>query len=108
MNEIYYMSATETLQKIQSKNLSCVEVMQAYLDRIDKINPIINSLQQVLPAENALKQAKLADQAIAQGLPLGKLHGLPVTIKDAFFVNDFVTSCGSLGFRDFFKNHAKK
>lgn len=104
MNEIYYMSATETLQKIQSKNLSCVEVMQAYLDRIDKINPIINSLQQVLPAENALKQAKLADQAIAQGLPLGKLHGLPVTIKDAFFVNDFVTSCGSLGFRDFFKN----
>lgn len=108
MDEIYYQSATQTLQHIQTKKLSCVEVMSAYLERIQKVNPIINSLQQVLPAEEALKQARLADDAIARNSPTGKLHGLPVTIKDTFFNDDFVCSCGSLGFRDYYKNLAMK
>ncbi len=106
MNELCYFSATEILKKIQAKQLSCVEVMHAFLNRIEQINPIINSLQQVLPAEEAIKQAQFADKAIAQGQSLGKLHGLPITIKDAFFVNGFTTSCGSLGFRDYFKEQS--
>lgn len=104
MKDIYYLSATETLKLIQTKKLSCVEVMQAYLDRIQKINPVINALPQLLAPDEALKQARLADKTLAQNSPHGKLHGIPVTIKDSFFVNGFVTTCGSLGFRDYYKN----
>ncbi len=91
------MSATEIIKNIKKKTLSCVEVMEAHLKQIDKVNPIINALEQILPVEEALRRASLADQAISKGKRTGKLHGLPITIKDAFMVKEFITSCGNEG-----------
>ena len=104
MKEIYYMSAVEIVNNIKAKVISCVEVMQEHLKQINKVNPIINALEQILPEDVALKYALLADQAIIKGDYIGKLHGLPVTIKDAFMVKGFITSCGNHGLYKYNKN----
>lgn len=95
MQEIYYMSATDLIKNIQQKKLSCVEVMQAHLDRIAKVNPSINAIVQQLAPEQALAQARAADTAIARNAPLGKLHGLPFTTKDGYKAKGFICTKGA-------------
>lgn len=48
-----------------------------------------------------MQQAKLADEQLAKGIPIGKLHGLPITIKDHIKVKDFIVTRGSLAFKDY-------
>jgi amidase len=95
MQEITSLSAKKIAELIKNKKISCVEVMQAHLDRIAKINPLINAIVQQLTPEQALKEAQIADDAIARKKPLGKLHGIPITIKDGRKVKGFLTTLGA-------------
>jgi len=70
---------------IASKQLASRELLQTFLDRIERFNPALNAVV-TLDAERAMQAASAADQAVAQGRALGPLHGLPVTIKDAIEV----------------------
>lgn len=81
MEELIYASATTLARRIHDREVSSVEVVQAHLQRIEKVNPRLNAVAQ-LAAEQALDAARAADAALAQGLPTGPLHGVPFTVKD--------------------------
>ena len=95
MQDLTIFSAKKIADLIRRKQISCVEVMQAHLDRVAKVNPSLNAIVQQLPPEQALQQARTADQAITQNASLGKLHGLPITIKDGRKVKDFLCTYGN-------------
>jgi amidase len=82
MHDIIDASATALARAIHAKELSSAEVVQAYLQRIEAVNPQLNAVVQ-LRAEAALAEAKAADAALARGQIMGPLHGLPMTIKDS-------------------------
>ncbi|MCL9685078.1 amidase [Legionella maioricensis] len=95
MQDLAIFSAKKVLELIQKKQISCQEVMHAHLEQVTKVNPSINAVVQQLSPEQALKQARAADDAIANKVPLGKLHGLPITIKDARKVKGFMCTYGT-------------
>ena len=75
-------SASELAAGIRDKEWSSRELLDLYLDRIDRLDGPINSVV-TLDAERARTAADAADAALARGDAVGPLHGLPVTIKDA-------------------------
>lgn len=79
------MSAADLVAAIRTGNLSAVDATTAFLDRIDRIDPQVRALAH-LDRAGAIRQARAADRARAAGGPLGPLHGVPMTIKDAFRV----------------------
>ncbi len=93
---LYEQSAVEIIRKIKSKEILVSELAKEFIKRIKTVNPTINAIQQV-DEEKILFDALLADKAQYSGNPLGKLFGLPISIKDAFHVKGFKCSKGSLG-----------
>jgi amidase/aspartyl-tRNA(Asn)/glutamyl-tRNA(Gln) amidotransferase subunit A len=77
------MSATELALRIRRRDLSPVEVTDAFLARIEARNPSINAFVH-LGFEEARQGAKAAEQALMSGAALGPLHGVPVALKDLF------------------------
>lgn len=83
MNDLINLDATELAELIRGRKVSSVEVVSASIERIERINPLINAV--VTPLfEDARRCAAAADRAIARGEPIGLLHGVPVLIKDLF------------------------
>ena len=78
-----YENAHSLISKIKNKEASCVEILDAFLKRVEEVNPKINAVV-ALDAERALERARKADEQVFKGEKLGPLHGLPMTIKDAF------------------------
>lgn len=92
-HNILFMPATEIARKIKNKEITSYEVVSAYLQQIEAKNSTFNAVV-LIDKENALHQAKLADEAIKNGNNLGKLHGVPITIKDNFLTKGLVTTSG--------------
>lgn len=90
-----YDSATDLSRMIANKTLSCHELMQCTLDRIDSTNPEKNAIVAMADKDTLLQQAQMADNALAQGEYRGWMHGLPHAVKDLADIKGFVTSCGS-------------
>jgi amidase len=83
VNNLIFASASELTKCIRAREVSAVEVVKMHLARIDEINPSLNAV--VTRCDDiALERAREADAALARGKTLGPLHGLPITIKDAF------------------------
>jgi len=101
VNEICYLSATELMRRIRSKKLSCVEVMQAFLEQIKQTNPTVNAIVTQIPDEHALGLARTADEELARGEKTGLLHGLPIAHKDLVPTRGLRTTFGS----PIFQNH---
>lgn len=96
MKNICQLSATDIACKIKRKEITVIEVVKAFLERIAAVNPVINALQQFEP-ERILNEAKSADKAIKKSTILSRLHGIPITLKDAFHVKGFKCSKGCPG-----------
>ena len=79
--DLCYAPAHLLHEKIVTKEISAREVVDAYLERIDRLNPKINAYV-YLDAEGARRQADEADRALGRGDRPGPLHGLPICIKD--------------------------
>jgi amidase len=92
-------SAGELAEAIRQRQISSRELLDLYLDRIDRLNPTINAVV-TLDAERAVAAAARADQATASGEDLGPLHGLPTTIKDAIATEGIRSTGGSTQLRD--------
>lgn len=92
--DITMMSAIQLAQCIREQQITVVEVVTTFLEKIDRINPKINAFVTIMRDE-ALQQAHEADQAIANGQPLGVIHGVPVAIKDLTPVKDVRYTMGS-------------
>ncbi len=86
-------SATELLQLLRARTLSSVELLQLYLARVEKYNPQFNVVV-TLDAEGALQAARRADVARSRGDQVGPLHGLPMTLKDAWDAVGMTATCG--------------
>jgi amidase len=80
--EITDLRACELSEAIHQRRLSCREVMQAYLARIESLNPQVNALVSLQPADALLAQADARDAQLARGPALGWMHGFPMAIKD--------------------------
>ncbi len=80
MTEIWEMTASQIAADVHAKRLSAVEVTEAHLVRLAKVNPAINAVVQEFP-EEALDAARRVDAAISRGENPGPLCGVPVTIK---------------------------
>src|SRR6267378_5693213 len=95
--ELGFTPATELTRLIRTKALSPVELMRAMLERIERVNPIVNAFC-TLTAEQALAAAREAEHAVTSGAALGPLHGVPYSIKDLNFTKGVRTMGGSFSF----------
>jgi amidase len=89
------LSANQLSQAIHAKQVSCREVMQAYLSRIDAVNPRFNALVSLQEPASLLTQADAHDAELSQGHSRGWMHGLPIALKDLVDVAGIPTTCGS-------------
>jgi amidase len=103
--EICFMPVTELVQRIRAKELSALEVMEAHLAQIDRVNPKVNAIVTRVPAEQILAQARAADEDLAGGKETGPLHGLPIAHKDLVPTRDLRTTLGSPIFKDDVPDH---
>jgi amidase len=86
---------------IHSKQVSCLEVMTAYLDHIEHINPHVNAIMALEDGDRLLAQARVSDQQLARGDPVGSLHGFPFAAKDLIPVKGLRMTMGSPILKDF-------
>jgi aspartyl-tRNA(Asn)/glutamyl-tRNA(Gln) amidotransferase subunit A len=95
--DLCYTPATELAGLIRDKKLSPVELMEAVLARIEALEPEINAFA-TLTADAAMDAARKAETAVANGVALGPLHGIPVTIKDLVVTEGIATERGSFSY----------
>jgi len=86
--------ATELSALLRSREISARELLDAHLERIDRLNPTVNAVV-TLDADGARVAADAADAALAAGDPVGPLHGLPVAHKDTHATGGMRTTWGS-------------
>ena len=91
-------SAVELASLIAARAVSPVEVLDAHLATIARVNPKLNAIV-TLVADAAREQAQTAEAAVMRGDKLGALHGLPVVIKDITPTAGIRTTYGSPLFR---------
>lgn len=101
MENIVFESATSIVRKIKSKEVTVVEIIEAYLNQIENHNSKVNAIYQLRDRTEILQEAKDKDLQIANGNELGELHGIPITIKDSFLVRDLKTSNGDPMLRNY-------
>jgi amidase len=101
MDETLFQPATDAARMLSRKEISSRELTEMMLARIDAVDPaVLNAVVEVRP-EAALRAAAAADEAIARGAGTGPLHGVPMTIKDAFNVAGLRTTWGNSAFKDY-------
>ena len=98
--DIPFLSATELAEQIHSKQVSPVEAVEAYLSRIEQVDPKLNAYI-TLCGEAALAEARQAETDIGAGNIKGPLHGVPVGIKDQIHTRGIATSDASKIRQDF-------
>jgi amidase len=100
MTQLHDLPALEQARAIRRRELSPVELVDHYLDRIDQHSARLGAFV-TLTDETAREQAKLAEQAVADGDQLPLLHGLPIGIKDLSLTAGVRTAFGCPLFADF-------
>ena len=100
-SEIVTMDALALSGAIRAKKVSCVEVMNAYLEHIERINPTVNAIVSLQDRGDLVGQAKARDAQLARGQVLGALHGFPHAVKDMVATKGIRTTQGSRIFKDF-------
>lgn len=93
MTDLWQLGALELAGRIRSGDVSSVDVLEAHLARVDDVNGSVNAIVRVL-ANEARRAAIAADQAIAEGEPVGPLHGVPCTVKENIDVAGHPTTQG--------------
>ncbi len=98
--DLCFTPATELSRLYRSRKVSPLEVMRAVLERLDRVNPLVNAVV-TLDREAALREARRATAALARrSAALGPLHGIPVGIKDVTPTKGMRTTFGSKLFED--------
>ena len=92
--DIAFLSASELASAIESKQVSPVDAVEAYLERIERIDPKVNSYITVC-ADDARRDAKSAEAEIQRGEHRGPLHGIPIAVKDQIHTKGIRTTDAS-------------
>src|SRR4051812_8293317 len=99
MSELPWLGVRELARAVAARQLSPVEIVQAYLRRIAALDDKLRCYLTVF-ADTALTEARTAEEAVRSGQPLGPLHGVPVALKDLFDVRGTPTTAGSRFLKD--------
>lgn len=98
---IVHLSAVALSRAIETRTVSCREVMTAFLDRIDDVNPAVNAIVALQPRERLMAEADAHDAMLARGECRGWMHGFPLAVKDLAPTAGIRTTLGSPIFKDF-------
>src|SRR3712207_5340710 len=93
-NELGFMPALEIAARVRAREVSPVEVVEACLARIERLEPRLHAFSQVL-ADGARADARAAEEAVRRGDTLGPLHGVPIGIKDQMNVTGAKVTFGT-------------
>src|ERR1700704_2436086 len=93
------ISISEAAELLRRKTISPVDLATACLDRIERLNPVLNAFITVTH-EGAMAQARVAEDEIQRGKWRGPLHGIPIGLKDLIDTAGVRTTCGSALFAD--------
>ncbi len=85
MSDLTFLPAVTMARQIRQKKISALELCDAHLSRIERINPILNAFVHV-DAEQVRREARNADALVQTGKSLGRLHGVPISIKSSIDV----------------------
>jgi amidase len=96
MDDLIFASTARLAQAIRSKSVSSSEAVDAYLRRIDEVNPRLNAVVHIT-ADSARQQGQEADAALARDEIHGPLHGVPMTIKDSLDTAGVISTAGTTG-----------
>ena len=94
MSDLHWMTVAAAAKAIAARELSPVELTQALLARIERLDPKLNAFIR-LDGEAAMAAARAAEAEVAAGRLRGPLHGVPVGIKDIIDVAGLPTTCHS-------------
>jgi Asp-tRNA(Asn)/Glu-tRNA(Gln) amidotransferase A subunit family amidase len=94
MAEVNFLSAAKMAEEIRQRRISPVELVQAHLSQIERLNPKLNAFVQI-DAAGAMDQARQAEAQAKLGKALGPLHGVPVSIKSSIEVAGMRCEAGS-------------
>ena len=97
-NELCFASATWLAERLRAGELSSLEVVDAYLARIETVNPSLNAVVRL--NDDAREDARRADRERSNGAIRGPLHGLPFTAKDSLDTAGVVTTAGTVAWRE--------
>jgi amidase len=100
-SDIVMMDAVTLAGAIRSRQVSCAEVMTAYLDHIETFNPQVNAIVALQDRAGLLAQARERDGQLARGAAVGPLHGFALAVKDLVPVKGIAMTQGSPIFKDF-------
>jgi amidase len=85
MAELHFRSAAELARMVRRREVGALELLDHFIARVERYNPALNAIV-ATDFDRARAAARAADAAVARGNILGALHGVPMTIKDAFEV----------------------
>jgi aspartyl-tRNA(Asn)/glutamyl-tRNA(Gln) amidotransferase subunit A len=94
-----FLTISELSELIRARKVSPVEITRAVLERIEKLNPVLNAYITVTP-DLAMKSAREAESEIQHNRWRGPLHGVPVAVKDLFDTAGVRTTAASALFKD--------
>ncbi|MBI5328006.1 MAG: Asp-tRNA(Asn)/Glu-tRNA(Gln) amidotransferase subunit GatA [Deltaproteobacteria bacterium] len=92
--ELYNLTIHELHERLKKKELSSLELTDAFLKRINAVEGKIKAYI-TITKEDAVKQAKEADKRIAAGMDVTPLTGVPISVKDIFCTKGILTTCAS-------------
>ncbi len=93
--DILALTATELSRRIATREISCVELMQAALARIEALNPQFNAIVSLRDGAQVLAEARQRDEELARGQRHGWMHGFPIAVKDLSDAQGLPTTLGS-------------
>jgi aspartyl-tRNA(Asn)/glutamyl-tRNA(Gln) amidotransferase subunit A len=100
MNDLADLTLVEAADAVRTRAASAADLLEACLARLDAANPAINAVIWT-KRDEAREAAHAADKALADGKPVGVLHGVPLAHKDMYYQAGRPCTCGSAIRRDF-------
>jgi len=99
MIDPHFRSAKQLASDIRRRKLGCLEVLDLYLARMERLNGKLNAIV-VTDVDGARRRARQADAALRRGKPWGPFHGVPMTIKESYDVAGMPTTWGLPALKD--------